>query len=250
MENLQNNNDTCLELSENTNSTIDEKSETIAHKDIALKRLDTSFNKHIELTEYKKANILAYWIEDFSQYHDNEKTFNCNSFKIFKRGDIVKVNLGFNIGKELGGLHYCVVLDKKDNPYNGTLNVIPLSSAKENKTYNSRTCINLGDELYTLINQKLENEIISVGRRLSMLNNSLASDKVSVEIKSISDKISYLSKMRHELSKMKHGSFALVHQITTISKQRIYKTSILSGIKLSNNSLDLLDAKIKSMFTK
>ena len=50
--------------------------------------------------------------------------------KTFKRGDIIKVNLGYNIGNELGGLHYCVVINKFDNPFNGTLNVIPLTSKK------------------------------------------------------------------------------------------------------------------------
>lgn len=49
---------------------------------------------------------------------------------------------------------------------------------------------------------------------------------------------------------MKHGSIAYVNQITTISKQRIFKTPILSGIKLSSNSLDLLDEKVKKLFTK
>lgn len=32
----------------------EEKAQTIAHKNEALKRLDISFNKHIELLEYKK----------------------------------------------------------------------------------------------------------------------------------------------------------------------------------------------------
>ena len=44
----------------------EEKSEAIAHKDSALRRLDVSFNKHIELSEYKKSNILAYWFKDFA----------------------------------------------------------------------------------------------------------------------------------------------------------------------------------------
>lgn len=53
-------------------SIIDKRSETIAHKDSALQRLDESFNKHIELLEFKKSNLLAYWVKDFSEYHDNE----------------------------------------------------------------------------------------------------------------------------------------------------------------------------------
>ena len=117
----------------------EEKSKAITHKDSALKRLDISFNKHIEASEYKQSNLLSYWIKDFANYHDDEKTFSPNSLKIFKRGDIVKVNLGFNIGNELGGLHYCVVINKNDNVYSNTINIIPLSSVKEDKIYNPTT---------------------------------------------------------------------------------------------------------------
>ena len=208
--------------SENTisNQTIigEEKSEAIARKDSSLKRLDVSFNKHIELQEYKKSNLLAYWIKDFSNYHDNEKFFKPNSLKFFKRGDIVKVNLGFNIGNELGGLHYCVVLNKNDNQYSGTLNVIPLSSAKENKEYNKNTCIDLGDELYISLEKRLNLEFSLVRKQLSELSTLNNSE----ELKKISQNLEILNKTQKELDKMKHGSFALVHQITTISKQRIY----------------------------
>ena len=52
---------------------------------------------------------------------------------------------------------------------------------------------------------------------------------------------------------MKQGSIALVNQITTVSKIRIYdpKTDydILSNIKLSNEKLDLLDAEIIKRYT-
>lgn len=226
----------------------EEKSETIAHKDSALKRLDVSFNKHIELQEYKKSNLLAYWIKDFSNYHDDEKTFDTTTLKVFKRGDIVKVNLGFNIGNELGGLHYCVVINKNDNPYSGTLNIIPLSSVKEDKIYNPKTCIDLGDELFLLLSQKYSNESDKLDKALKNLSTE---DKRNVEkIKYLLKKLDYLQKIYEEIGRMKHGSIAYIHQITTISKQRIFKTPILSGIKVSDESLDLIDEKIKKLYTK
>ncbi len=52
---------------------------------------------------------------------------------------------------------------------------------------------------------------------------------------------------------MKTGSIALVNQIRTISKIRIYdpKTNydVLSGVKLSNEKLDLIDNEIISLYT-
>lgn len=54
--------------------------------------------------------------------------------KKYKRGSIIKANLGFNVGNEEGGLHYCIVLDKTNALSSGTLTVIPLTSIKENKS--------------------------------------------------------------------------------------------------------------------
>lgn len=228
----------------------EEKSEAISHKNNALKRLDTSLNKHIELMEYKKTHLLSYWFEDFSHYHDEETIFNPKSLKTFKRGDIVKVNLGFNIGREMGGLHYCVVINKNDNPYSGTLNIIPLSSAKEKKTYNKLTCLDLGDELFNLLSIKLKKQQEIVNSNVVIFNKEKELNDKTINIKTLVKDIDYLQKINEEIERMKHGSIAYVHQITTISKQRIFKTPILSGIKLSNSSLDLIDKKIIELFTK
>lgn len=227
----------------------EEKSEAIAHKDSSLKRLDTSFYKHIELEEYKKSNLLAYWINDFAEYHDNEKVFDSKSLKTFKRGDIIKANLGFNIGNELGGLHYCVVINKNDNPYSNTLNIIPLSSTKEGKTYNSKTCVNLGDELFLLLIAKFEKIRDELFEELSKMDNLNLDEKLA-NTKSTLKKLEYLEKINEEIMRMKHGSIAYVNQITTISKQRIFRIPILSGIKLSNQNLDLIDNKIHKLFMK
>nr|DAJ80857.1 MAG TPA: PemK-like protein [Bacteriophage sp.] len=233
----------------NQKELIEEKSKAISHKDLSLKRLDESFNKHIELLEYKKSHLLAYWINDFANYHDEEKSFDFDSLKIFKRGDIVKVNLGFNVGKEMGGLHYCVVINKYDNNSSGTLNVIPLSSSKEGKVYNNTTCVDLGDELYNLLYNKFKVELEKVTRRFSKLE-SLPIEERAKELNYISKRSDYLEKVKDEIFRMKHGSIAYVNQITTISKQRVFKTPILSGIKVSPNSMDLLDEKIKKLYTK
>lgn len=84
---------------------IELKNNAIIHKDNSLNRLDLSFLKHIELSEYKKSDLLAYWINDFAKYHDEERKFDIAKSGMYSRGDVIKVNLGFNIGNELGGLH-------------------------------------------------------------------------------------------------------------------------------------------------
>ena len=136
---------------------IELKNNAIIHKDNSLNRLDLSFLKHIELSEYKKSDLLAYWINDFAEYHDEERTFDIAKSGMYSRGDVIKVNLGFNIGNELGGLHYCIVLNKYDNTRNGALNVIPLTSRKDGKKYDSSS-VNLGKELYNVFQGKIEKQ--------------------------------------------------------------------------------------------
>lgn len=74
------------------------------------------------------------------------------------------------------------------------------------------------------------------------------------EKENIENKSEYIKKVEKEISKMKKGSIALISQITTISKQRIYapKTSsdILANLRVSNETLDLIDKKIKELFIK
>ena len=66
-------------------------------------------------TYLKKTDILSYWIEDYSNYLLKEKSFDYTKVLNFKRGDVVKINLGFNVGSEQGGLHFGIVLDKNNN---------------------------------------------------------------------------------------------------------------------------------------
>lgn len=63
-----------------------------------------------------------------------------------------------------------------------------------------------------------------------------------------------LQKVQDELEHMKSGSIALVGQLTTISKIRIYNPKntheALHGIKLSDSEMDLIDNKIIELYTK
>lgn len=240
-------------MEENKLLKMEEKLRAIEHKDDALKRLNLSFEKHIELEEYKKSHLLSYWISDFSDYHDMERNFDYSRLKTFKRGDIIKVDLGFNIGSELGGLHYCIVLNKYDNPHSKTLNVVPLTSKKGNKQYNPKSCIDLGDEIYTLLDNKFNRDLQEAENELESIKKLLDNNQIlTTKLNELALKLNYLNKIEEELKKMKHGSIAKIDQITTISKIRIFNTknNILLGIKATNTTLDLIDSKIIELFTK
>lgn len=138
------------------------------------------------------------------------------------------------------------MISKHDKPSFGTLNVIPLTSIKEDKTYFNDT-VNLGSELYDLLYSKLKKHI-SKSSLYTPLNTSFYKNNL------VSENSKMILKLQHEINKMKKGSIALLNQITTISKQRIFNpkssNDLLSGIHISNSSLNLIDTKLIELFTK
>lgn len=53
-------------------------------------------------------------------------------FNLYSLGEVVWVDFGKNIGSELCGPHFAVVIEVNNNPRNDTVVVVPLSSLKEN----------------------------------------------------------------------------------------------------------------------
>ena len=62
----------------------------------------------------------------------------------------------------------------------------------------------------------------------------------------------YLEKIGLEISRMKNGSIALVNQITTVSKMRIFDPrnlkGVLSGISLSEENMEKINEKVKELY--
>ena len=193
----------------------------------------------------KKASILSYWLDDYMRMLKKEETFNPRKLKRYKRGEIVKVHLGYNIGNEEGGLHYAIVLTKNDSKNSPIITIIPLSSVKANKPIHPYNVF-LGDTIFQqlkgkweihhdLIDQELTSqtqevdslrELISSKTEAELLEDHADIDKRIHELNASIAHLSKLSsrrdKISNEILKMKTGSIALVNQITTISKIRIY----------------------------
>ena len=215
------------------------------HKKNAINKLDSLLSYYMEQEDYKKVHLLSFWFEDFTLYNLSEKSFEPKLLKKYKRGSIIKANLGFNVGNEEGGLHYCIVLDKNNAISSGTLTVVPLTSVKENKKYNELVTVNLGDEIYLNLTKICANMAKDLSQKYEDIWK-LPSEKVE----QFNNDFKYIKKVEKEISKMKKGSVALVSQITTISKQRIFKDTIRRNVRISNESLDLIDKQIIKFFTK
>lgn len=209
-----------------------------------------------------KADKLSYWLQDWTEFLKYEPDFTPRNLKTYKRGQIIKVHLGFNIGSEEGGLHYAVVVDTKNARLSPVVTIIPLTSVKPHIDVQNlhRGNVFLGNELYTSLNVKLSSTLRHLSDEIAIINsivesnNNQPTEEFIQKLEQLYTEIEFAQKMRLEIAKMKRGSIALVNQITTVSKIRIYvpKTDhdILNDIRLSNEKLDQLDAEVIKMYTK
>lgn len=123
---------------------------------------DTLFNeanknfKLIHKSGRFKYRYLPNWVYRKSNYLLNEINSVSPNKKVYKQGSIVNVDFGVNVGSELSGNHFAIVLNKKDNSKNSKLTVVPLSSK------NYKTSIKIND----VISQK-SNEALATYAKLS-----------------------------------------------------------------------------------
>ena len=273
------------------------KEDVIANKKAAIKALNNLLEGCINDpsgSHLKKANLISYWLKDYVRLINFEEKFDPKRNISYKRGNIVKLNFGFNVGSEYGGLHYGIVIDNHNALSSPVLTVIPLTSIKDNKTVHNNS-VDLGNELYRLlkvkydtINQGLkeeQSEITTTLQAFAVLvsmaedaSNELSScdvesDEYAQKLSTArqyldaakilqaewkqkqqhnQEEIDYLDKIGKEISQMKEGSIALVNQITTVSKIRIFDPrnlkGVLSGISLSEESMEKINQKLKELY--
>lgn len=244
------------------------KEELIKHKEDALCALEQYMDDLIENPDIKiqgKSDKLSYWIEDWTTFLAFESRFSPSSLRRYKRGEIIKAHLGYNVGSEEGGLHYCVVIEKNNSRNSPIVTVVPLTSVKKKTDLKHlhKGSVYLGNELFTNLNSKITYTDKTLSARINDLQESVkliresysdeGHEHIKHELEICHRENELLKRMQEEVSKMKIGSIALVSQIRTISKIRIYdpKTNydILSNVKLSNEKLDLIDDEILHNFT-
>lgn len=225
------------------------------HKSNAIKSLQSTIDQFANV-DISKANKFCYWLEDYSKFLNYEKNFTPKKLIRYKRGEIIKAHLGFNIGSEEGGLHYCIVLDKNNKLSSPVLTVIPLTSVKDTNKKLRTGEIYIGNEIYVAIRDKINKNYEWISNEINILENKQKNSETVSK-----DDINYIRKrleealhMQDEFNAMKQGSIALIGQITTISKIRIYtpkaKYDTLSNIKVSSTTLDKIDNEIKKLFMK
>lgn len=144
------------------------------------------------------------------------------------------------IGSEIKGKHFAIVLTKNDRNSNELLTVIPLTS-KFHKYH-----IDFGNEIYVSIYQKIMNSLESIIKASRDLNDTFNNE----EYTEINKQIEMCNQISERYKLLKEHTYGKPQQITTISKYRIIKPSPIRKLKVSNEVMDLIDKAIIKLFTR
>lgn len=213
--------------------------------------------KYVQDSNLKKYQYMDSWCFEYSKFLRNEvnntKSQHRRKYKTYKRGSIVYVKLGINIGNEFSGNHFCVVLDKKDNRFKSTLTVIPLTS--KNNKFN----ILVEEDLIQIFSKYINNQYQTLANNLL----SIAEEHSSVEslkdhsVKETIRENEYIFQKMQELEKRyerysNKRTFANINQITNISKDRINvlnEYDPIGQLHYSEYTLNQIDRAIVKQFT-
>lgn len=214
------------------------------HKDQALSKLN-NYLESILSNRPKNVDLISYWLEDYVTYLSKEHSFNPSTLPKYRRGDIVKVNFGYRVSSELGGLHLALVIDAKNSTKSDTLTIIPLKSYKGNNV--TKYEVNIGNCIYKQLIDKVEKKLDYLGE-LEKPNDIKDIEKAEKYHREFIHTLRMLS----QINKLKEGSVVSIGQITTVSKIRIYqpknKHDLFHNIRLDKETQRLIDDKIKELF--
>lgn len=199
--------------------------------------------------ENKRSDKIAQWIENWVKYLKIEQVFNPRSIKALKRGSIVYADFGFNVGREYGGLHYAIVLNKKDARSNHLLHVLPLTSVKETTDISNLKYFQfpIGDEVFQLLKNEANQKVIELTKlydRFSKKDDELNERALIVE-SLIKDNKKAFEILKNLPASDRDDSF--LEQIQTINKNIDFASTEADKIKqeLEDNATLLAELKEK-----
>lgn len=167
-------------------------------------------------------------------------------YQRYKRGQIVLIDFSPSMGSELRGKHFAIVLTKKDSPNNGVLTVVPLRS-KEKPYY-----LDIGNFVSKQIYPQLLTIIRELNTALQNLDTSNTNESNIEDVQEVIKNVYEFQKVANIYIKKNKKSFALVQNITTVSKIRIKKPvnhyDPIKSLVADSLILDLIDDKIKELF--
>ncbi|MBF1099385.1 type II toxin-antitoxin system PemK/MazF family toxin [Solobacterium sp.] len=187
----------------------------------------------------------------------------------YKRGQLIIVRFGERRGTEFSGIHPAIVITKSDNPFCGDITVIPLTSKFHSQ------CLELGEilnkDVYNMLNNSVTNHLLSNEAVIEIIEsckkNSSDGGKITTEVMAeinnkifqlnppgLADDFSKFKQLSEKYEPMLKKSYAVVSQITTISKLKIIKPinefDPLKKLIVKDSILNKLDEEIIRRFTQ
>ena len=211
-------------------------------------RLDKSYINYHTIIDKKLPYKFAYldgWLlkesklllEETSKFENNKER---QTYKTYKRGTIIKVDFGVNLGSEMSQVHFAIVLNNYDNPRNNVLTVVPLTSKSSKFNLDLEVLI-----INTLID-KVKKELTKLGIAEEHNSKELSLEE-NIKLKKLNTLLSYYK------SNQKY-TYACCSLVTTISKTRIFKPineyDIIGREKCSDEIMNKIDKEILDKFTK
>lgn len=252
---------------------------TIQNKQIL--KASKNFEKvHSTFKNNNKFRFLPNWLEKESNLFLSETQNTSKSYNVLKRGSLIFVDFGINIGSELSNRHWAVVLNKNDSPKSRNLTVLPISSKEKkfsvmideviqqkSKRFLLPILDKIGFDYFSIIHYALtEITPFNLGSAEEIYQEFLIQygDAYNSEsAKEIYDNGAGMEKVENTNRKLKDLvnhyqrfnkiSYAKCDQIKTISKDRIIYINELDPcgkIKVSDETLDRIDEKLKELYLK
>lgn len=252
---------------------------TIQNKQIL--KASKNFEKvHSTFKNNNKFRFLPNWLEKESNLFLSETQNTSKSYNVLKRGSLIFVDFGINIGSELSNRHWAVVLNKNDSPKSRNLTVLPISSKEKkfsvmideviqqkSKRFLLPILDKIGFDYFSIIHYALtEITPFDLGSAEEIYQEFLIQygDAYNSEsAKEIYDNGAGMEKVENTNRKLKDLvnhyqrfnkiSYAKCDQIKTISKDRIIYINELDPcgkIKVSDETLDRIDEKLKELYCK
>lgn len=252
---------------------------TIQNKQIL--KASKNFEKvHSTFKNNNKFRFLPNWLEKESNLFLSETQNTSKSYNVLKRGSLIFVDFGINIGSELSNRHWAVVLNKNYSPKSRNLTVLPISSKEKkfsvmideviqqkSKRFLLPILDKIGFDYFSIIHYALtEITPFDLGSAEEIYQEFLIQygDAYNSEsAKEIYDNGAGMEKVENTNRKLKDLvnhyqrfnkiSYAKCDQIKTISKDRIIYINELDPcgkIKVSDETLDRIDEKLKELYLK
>lgn len=139
-------------------------------------KIDLAFENYdiiIKKSKGKFATLDDWLLKESNIFLKETNSSKKNIYLKYKRGQIIKVDFGVNIGTELSHTHFAIVLNNDDTKYTDNITVVPLTSK------NGYRRVNLGNLIANHTNNsKYQNntyayitQIKTISKKRILLNN-------------------------------------------------------------------------------